>query len=678
MQRNRAPQRESQEASTASKELAPLVSDLPAEHTSFIGRRSDLAKTRRLLQESPLVTLLGAAGVGKTRLAVRVAKSLRRTFKDGIYFIDLANTLESNQVTDAVTSAMGVRVLRESAETSIAAYLARRDVLVVLDNCEHVTEGVASLVAFLLAKCPTVKLLCTSREMLRIVGERVCFIDPLPLPGLDEFTSTAAPSVELFLDRVSDWIDRDSLDAQDMAHIEAICRGVDGIPLAVELAASRTRVLSVQQLAERIKEPLNAVSRGPRGAERSQTLRSAIEWSYDLCTPLQQQAWSRMAIFGGMIDLDATARIMESSEHDEAATLRLIESLVEKSIISRVEFGKRVWYKMLETLRHFGLEQLSAQEQLDARREHRDWYIERLRRATAIWMGPDQPALLSYFLHEQPNIRAALEFSLSTPGEAEHALGLLTSGWRIVWEAHGRLDELLSWLKRALDQTTNPTAARSSALTLYGVLVGQRGDTTTAHEMFALSREIADHLKDDILYSYIDGATAAIMPDSDESVELYRHALAAQAGNPSAEADAGFKVRLALALDRLGRHEESVAIRSEIIQFAERTGERYECSSLLLAAGAIAIRRGDAFAARALTRHALLLQRELGNAMGMAQAIQTLAGVAILEGDFARGAVLLGAAQPLWRKSGTLPTAVPHFYEDARRFEALARSQLSA
>ncbi|MGW9157079.1 ATP-binding protein [Microbacterium sp. NPDC055665] len=655
------------------------MSEIPPEHTSFVGRRSELARARRLLEESSLVTIVGAGGVGKSRLAIRAAAGLRRSFKDGIYFIDLTTTSESNQVADAVTGAMGVRVWQVGAEIALMKYLAARTVLIVLDNCEHVADGVASLVTFLIARSPTVKILCTSRETLRIAGERVCLLAPLPIAEPERASTELSPAAELFLDRIADWVPRDSVDATDLAHVEAICRGVDGIPLAVELAASRTRVLSVSQLAERIREPLDAVSTGPRGSSRrTRTLRSAIEWSFDLCTPREQQAWSRMAVFGGLIDLEATTHTMTPLGLDEAETLRLLESLAEKSIVSRVEFGRRVWYRMFETLRHFGLERLPPRQLLEARRAHRDWYVQRLRDASAAWIGPDQASWLSYFLHELPNIRAALEFALSTPGEEESALPLLTLGWRIVWQAHGRLDELRAWLNRALVRTSQPTTSRSFALTLHGVLAGLYGEHATAHEDFIRSRLIADQLQDDVLRSYIDGAIATLMPDSEESIALYRRAIALQRDDPSAAVDSGFTVRLALALDRLGRSDESLKLRTEILRQAEMTGERYECSSLLLNAGAIAMRRSDSSAARALTRHALVLQRELGNAMGMAQAIQTLAGVALHEGDAQGCALLLGAAQPLWRRSGTLPSAVPLFHQDARDFEGRARARLGA
>ena len=346
---------------------------LPAEVTPFVGRRRQLAEVKRLLSASRLVTLIGIGGVGKTRLALRVAQDLRRGFRDGVCLVELADLWDTSLLGHTVAASLGLRgqALDDQLD-ALVEYLTGRQLLLVLDNCEHVVEDCAVLVGRLLRSCPDLRVLATSRAPLATAGETVVHVPPLGLPELgrplhpEGFAQYDA--LELLVNRGRAALPSFTVTQQNCADIVELCRGLEGIPLALELAAVRLRVLSPAEIVNRLDVRYGLLTGGDRAApRRQQTLRASMDWSFDLCSPGEQLLWTRLAVFSGGFELDAVEGVCSDSEllHREAI-LDVVASLVDKSVLLREDAGTQIRYRMLETIRQYGRERLETCGDLDA------------------------------------------------------------------------------------------------------------------------------------------------------------------------------------------------------------------------------------------------------------------------------------------------------------------------
>jgi predicted ATPase/DNA-binding CsgD family transcriptional regulator len=468
--------------------------------TGFVGRRREVAEVRRLLGSNRLVTVTGVGGVGKTRLALEVAARIPG-LPDGVWLVDLAAVTDPELVASALKDTLGLadRSVR-SVLSTVVSFLEDKRLLLVLDNCEHVIDSCAAVVAKLLGAAPGVSVLATSRQPLRVAGEQVFPLDPLPTPDpeappvgdLSEYES-----VRLFADRARAVVPEFAVTAGNRAAVAAVCRRLDGIPLAIELAAARLRVLSVEQVLARLDDRFRLLRTGSRTApDRQRTLGAALAWSYDLCSPQERALWARASVFAGF-DLAAAEAVCTGDGIDPDEVFELVTGLLDKSVLVRVDgAGATARYRMLETVRQYGGERLVESGQLDRwRRWHRECFRDLARRAEAEQVSPNEVYWLQRLLRELPNLRLALESGLSEPGGARDALQIAVAV-QDLWLGAGRYQEGQRWLTRALAADQEPTPLRVRGLALAGFLTTLLGDAAAGGRLLDQARALGDRMGD--------------------------------------------------------------------------------------------------------------------------------------------------------------------------------------
>ncbi|MFE3238497.1 ATP-binding protein, partial [Kitasatospora indigofera] len=380
---------------------------LPVGVTSLVGRRAELAELKRVLEGSRLVTLTGTGGVGKTRVALEVAREVRRAFPDGVFWVSLAEVGEPGLVGLTVMDVVGRRIMGPEPTAALVEHLRDKRVLLVLDNCEHLVGACASLTQDLLSACAGVRVLATSREVLDITGERTFHLAPLPLPeedGEDDApavvtgTPTTTDALSLFAERAAAVVPGFEITADNARTVAALCRHLDGLPLAIELAAVQMRALTVEELLQRQDERHELLARHQEGTPpaRHRSLRATVDWSFELCSPEERLLWARLSVFAGGCDLDAAERVCTGEDLTATAVLDVMAGLVEKSVLTREEIHGHARYRMLETIRQYGREQLiHAGEEAELRLRHRDHYLQLAELVQARWFGPGQVALFA-------------------------------------------------------------------------------------------------------------------------------------------------------------------------------------------------------------------------------------------------------------------------------------------
>jgi non-specific serine/threonine protein kinase len=456
-----------------------------------------------MLRTSRLVNLTGAAGVGKTRLALRAASLSRDLWRDGAFLIELDHIRDRGLVADAIASILGVPELGDrDAHEALETYLASRELLLVVDNCEHVLESVATLLDALLRAAPGLHVLATSREVLGVAGERAYHLEPLPLLGEGaDGAAGASPAVMLFVDRAASAVPDFELAEANLATIVEICRRLDGLPLALELAAAQLRTVGPKDLAERLEDRfrLLTVRRGSI-QDRHRTLRAAIEWSYDLCDKLEQVLWQRLSVFAGSFDLAAAQAVCMDETMTSADVVDGVRGLVNKSILSvRSETG-RTRFRLLDTLRAYGSERLAGgpadgrhagEREVELRARHLAWYSEVAARFERDWFGTGQQEHLTQVKADMAEIRAGLAYAVAHP---EHLRTALRTAGSLCyfWTAAGALREGRVWLDVLLDadrQASQERARAVSALTVVLLATGAPEHTMgVAREALELAR----------------------------------------------------------------------------------------------------------------------------------------------------------------------------------------------
>jgi predicted ATPase len=406
---------------------ARAAGNLPAELTSFVGRRGELAEVRRLLAGSRLVTLTGVGGVGKTRLALRAAAGLRRAFRDGVWLVRLDQLRDEALVAQAVAGTLGLQDRAGySPAGSLAEYLAGRQLLLVLDNCEHLVDATAKLADQLLRAAVGLRVLATSREALNIDGEMVLPVPTLPVPEAGQPLTAAGlgvfPAVRLFAERAAQVVPGFTVTGANVAAVAGICRRLEGLPLAIELAAARLPVLSPEQIDARLGDRLGLLTRGSRARPaRQQTLRASIEWSYELCSPAERLLWARLSVFAGGFELDAAEGICADHRLAAGQVLELLAALAGKSILIAAHRKGGVRYRLPETLREFGQERLQESDEYTAlRRRHRDWHEQLARRVDTGWVSPQLADWAARLFREHANVGGGAGL---LPGRARRGRG---------------------------------------------------------------------------------------------------------------------------------------------------------------------------------------------------------------------------------------------------------------
>ncbi|MBV9169692.1 MAG: tetratricopeptide repeat protein, partial [Chloroflexi bacterium] len=506
-------------AGTAVSNAAPAVKPppLPVALTSFIGRERELAEARRLLATARLLTLTGAGGVGKTRLALQLARSVAGVFQDGVWLVDLAPLTDPTLVPQAVASMLGVREQpTRSLSQTLAEVLRSRSLLLVLHNCEHLVSACAELAETLLRACPDVRILATSREVLRIGGETTWRVPPLGLPPLsaigagsaDDRPSAAmvqavegSEAVQLFVERAAAGVPGFTLSQHNMLTVARICQQLDGLALAIELAAARVSALGMTQLAARIADRFRVLTAGSRTAlPQHRTLRATVEWSYALLDEAERRLFERLAVFAGGWTLEAAEAVGAGDGIDSADVMDLLARLVDKSLVVVQESPTGdVRYRLLETMREYGWECLVKSGAAEpTRRRHALFHLALAERAKPELTGAQPAMWLRQLDHEHDNIRTALHWAIEV-GESELGLRLTGAVWRF-WFVRGHEREGRRWLEEmlALAEVDGRagTWTRADVLSGAAALARDQGDYHRAAELaetgLALFREIGD------------------------------------------------------------------------------------------------------------------------------------------------------------------------------------------
>ncbi|MFE3448276.1 ATP-binding protein [Nonomuraea sp. NPDC059194] len=628
---------------------------LPAELTSFVGRRHEIAEVKRLLGGSRLVTLLGVGGVGKTRLALRVAADVRRAFRDGVCLVELA-ALESPEllVQTVIETLEIVNLSTRPPMRVLTDHLRDRQMLMVLDNCEHLLHDCAVVAETLVRSAPDLRILTTSRQVLGVAGEQTMVVPSLPLP--DGVVSHQSDAVRLFAERAGAVLPGFAVTDDNRDTVVQICRSLDGIPLAIELAAARLRAISVEQLLERLEDRFRLLTTGSRVMlPRQRTLRALIDWSYALCTEQERLLWERLSVFSGSLDLDAAEHVCSGDGIAAEETIDLVIGLVDKSILIREESGGQARYRLLETIRQYGRDRLreSGQEER-LRRRHRDWYRDLVLRAHHDWFGPGQVVWYQRLRTEHDNLRTALEFCLSTPQEAQDGLAIATA-LRFYWIAADCPQEGRSWLIRLLAADDRPTPTRAWALCIKARLAVLQSDFPTAATLLQECGKLARRFDDPALTgaaAYVTGFAALLQRDLSRARTLLEQALECGRRTGDQITVVNSLLYLATTYSSLGDSGRAVETFEECLALCEPRHENWFRSYALWTYGIEVWTQGDARRAVEMEREAIRLKEPFDDRLGIALCIEVLAWISGGEGDGERAALLLGALREIWRSFG--------------------------
>ncbi|TSD40397.1 protein kinase [Rhodococcus sp. KBS0724] len=644
--------------------------NLPYELTSFIGRRHESAEARHLLSGARLVTFTGIGGVGKTRLALKVGSDARRAFADGVWLVELGQLRDPALLADTFAGTFGLQE-RSARPPSIlvAEYLADRQLLLIVDNCEHMIAAVAKLVEALLRVCPDVKVLATSREPLGIGGEMVMRVPPLTVPD----TTEPAPSrrgaamsdaVALFVERSRSAVPDFVLTDDNKAIVTQICRQLEGLPLSIELAAVRLRSMSAVQIRDRITDSYALLTRGHRGApSRQQSLRLSIDWSYWLCTPDEQRLWAQVSVFAGSFDLDGVEGV-SGQLFGAVPLVDLVESLVGKSILIREETAAGVRFRLLETLRAYGRRRLDeeAGEYAALARRHRDYYLQMVKHSESEWISPKQTDWIALLRQEQPNIRDALEFCASETGEAAAGLEMANALY-LFWFTRGMFSEGRRWLGRLLTlDAESLTAERIHALCWSAEMAGLQGDNAAATPLVVQARNLVQRLDQDDIGAevfYIEGNSALYSGDPGRAVTLFERALGGLHPETNLVRRIEALVSLGVAGWVLGDATLAVASHQEVLALTTEHGESVYRAHSLWSLGLVSWNRGRAREGYELLEEGIRSAHRVDDPVSGALCVEALSWIAADEGREERAAVLMGAARALRKTMGASSVRIP-------------------
>jgi predicted ATPase len=673
--------------------------ELPSQLTSFVGRERELAEAAALLRNSRLLTLTGAGGCGKTRLALELAGQHRGDFSDGVWPVELAALGEPELIGPAVAQALDTRLASDRApEVALAGHIGDRRQLLLLDNCEHLIEPVARLVEALLSHCPNLTVLATSREPLRIPGEVTWRVPSLSLPrllsGAPAEDSLEAESVRLFTVRAGQAALGFELDNENAIAISTLCHRLDGMPLAIELAAARVSVLTPAQIVERLDDSLDLLSAGNRTAmTRQQTLRATLAWSFDLLDVDERILVRRLAVFAGSFGLEAAEDVCAEDPLVRQEAVALLARLIDKSLVHVEEGPGDRRYRLLETIRQYAAERLEEAGEREAfERRHRDWYVE-LAESDPTPVG-DLPARdrLRRLDLERDNLRAALATALAD--DPLLALRLVATLWRF-WLMRGYLAEGYRWLAASLAAAPEHTADRARAL-LATCLVGLRRGVYArlrefGDESVAIFRELGDHagMLDAVEVSTAYHAISSARVDVESRVA--EHERLAVDDLPAARLPiwaahtrgiaAWFRREYPRAREQLelalGRAGELVAeerpvlwplsyglisvepeayyplfLQEETVIVGRRVGGAAAAAHILVNLAAVDRAEGDFARARELIEESVERFQRLADVQGEALALNALGNLARSSGDFDRGRRLLDRSLALRQEVG--------------------------
>ena len=677
---------------------------LPMPPTPLIGRQREVGHALGFLQSDHLrlLTLCGPPGVGKTHLAIEVAHRALALFADGAAFVDLAPLRDFTLLGVSILVRLGIKPPADGSwKDALQTDLRDRCMLLILDNFEHLLPA-APLVADLLAACPHLKVLATSRQPLSVRGEHEFSIDPLPLPDpatpSDAISLTDNPAIALFTQRAQAVLPGFSLSPSNAAHVAAICRSLDGLPLALELAAARLKLLPPDALLARLEHRLTVLTGGAQDLPaRQRTLRATLAWSDALLAPEQRALFRRLAIFAGGADLAAIETIHRMLGGDETTLLDDLAALVDHHLVLRSDAGGTVRLSMLETIREYACEQLRTAHELDAaRRAHATHYLLFAERAEPALGGADGTRMLVELEVEHNNLRAALGWSREV-ADAEIGLRLAAALWRF-WSIHGHLREGRDWLETllALDARQREVAlhVRAKALHGAGVLAYHQDDYARAIQLYeeclALRRTLHDRSGIAAMLNNL-AIIAAQQDDYPRAIVLYEESLALKEEAHDERGVATTLNGLGIVLDLQGEHERAWELLSRSLAIKRRLGDRAGCARSVNNLADVAYRCGDYDRAIALCEESLALGRELHYPDTIAIAFLNFGQIALARGELARARELLeeslalrpelrdvvGIAEVLFFlaqlacECGALPEAQARLLEALTRFQSI-------
>lgn len=658
--------------------------NIPADPTSFVGRRHDIAAVKRLLASTRMVTLTGVGGVGKTRLALRLAEELQRAIPDGAWFTEFGAVHQPELLAETVAAALGMQGQTHGLRTpSLSEYLADRELLLVLDNCEHVVESTAKLVDALLRACPALRVLATSRQPLGIAGESTYPVPPLPVPDRHELAPppealAGYDSVALFVERARTAVPDFEITADNHSAVTALCQRLDGLPLALELAAVRLRLLSPEQIVARLDDRYRLLTAGsPAAQSRQQSLRALVDWSFDLCTADEQTLWARLSVFPDSFDVDAAELICSGDGLAEGSILEVLAGLVDKSIIAVESREERSRYRMLESIRQYGLErlELSGRRQ-ELRARHRDYYRQLAEQAWDEWFSARQLYWSTRLRREHGNLRSALETSLADPDGGQPALWLAVAlvGNSLIT---GSLGEGHHWLERALGHAPEPTPLRAKALWVDGWLALAQGDIPSAESKLTASRTLAQQLGDaqDAGQALVFLGMAAILRgDLTTAATICAAALDEHRALGHDFGIALAAARLATVSALLGETAQAMTFYEEAVAASEARGESRAKADAMLEWSLIAWQDGQLRRASTLAAESLRIERAFTYRLGIAHSLEVLAWIAASQEQRDRAAQLLGAAHAIWEAIGASYTG--HLLDNHDRCITTTRAAL--
>jgi non-specific serine/threonine protein kinase len=637
------------------------ATNLPQPLTSFVGREKDLAWVREALTRSRLVTLTGVGGIGKTRVALEAAREALADFPDGVWLVELAALTDPALVPSAVAQALGVREQagRGLAE-SLAEWCASRRVLLVLDNCEHLVEACAQLAEALLRARARLRVLATSREALRLEAETVWVVQGLTVPE----AGGEAPAEELaryeatrlFVERARLSRPGYAVTDRSAAAIAVVCRRLEGIPLALELAAARVGVLSPEQILSRLEARFRLLVGGSRTAPaRQRTLRATIDWSYDLLSQTERGLLRRLAVFAGGWTLEAAEGVCTSAGIEQSAVLALLAQLVDKSLVHAEEQGHEARYGMLETVWEYALERLEARGEAEAARQaHARYFLELAVEAEPqLFVGARAAAWLARLEAELDNLRAALGWLLEQDADACLRLAVAV---RQLWLVHGHYTEGRRWLEAALARSrATPALVRAKAHSGVGEMAQRQGDLAAARgyaeEQLHLGREMGDALH--IGWASYSLGTVAVLQGDLQAAHAYLEESLARGREAWDDRLIGNATN---SLGELAREEgawaEARALYEQALALLKQAGSQMGVSVALTNLGAVAWEAGDLEGASTAYRDALGIEQALGNRVGIGYCLEGFGAVAAARGPWARAARLGGAAEALREEVG--------------------------
>jgi predicted ATPase len=604
------------------KSLDAVLNNLPVQLTSFVGREKELGELKKLIKSMRLVTLIGAGGSGKTRLALHVAAEMIGHFHNGVFFVALAPITDPRLVAATIAQALGItETAGRSILDNLKAYLQGKSLLLLLDNFEQVIAA-AALVAELLAECGALKILVTSREALRVSGEREYSVPPLALPDLAQLPSLDSLSqyaaVELFLKRAQAVKPDFKLTSDTAPAVAGICSQLDGLPLAIELAAARIKLLSPGDMLARLEHRLEFLTGGARDLPaRQQTLRNAIAWSYDLLDENEQKLFQMLSVFVGGCTVHAVEALTGDSP-DGIPVIDQLGSLLDKSLLREVEgAGGEQRFVMLETLREFGLDQSKASDaQETVRGRHANFFLALAEAAEASSESADQVQWMDRMEQEHDNLRAALEWSMVAQGAEETCLRLV-GALAYFWEVRGHFSEG----RERLSAVLSTKAAQ--------------GQTAARARLLARAAELA----------YRQSEYPATTALAKESLEIYRK-MGDQQGIAST------LIKLGNAETERGAYKPASRFLEEALTIWRELEDKHGIARVLISSGWVALRSGDHNLADTRLKEALTLSRELGDARSMGFELSGLGEVALRQGDYTRATQLMEESLELRRQLG--------------------------